>query len=307
MMLTISAATEYPKDFSNGRTERTTRKTRTGDPSIARSMRATKASLMNERSVIMASVSARDFGRYILYKNSLLSNDFRIFPKLRMKMWAMGSVRNHTPSQRCHPHINVALTQHTMYDPTIDPVEPLDETHPDPDTIGQEDPLDDPRGDEGLRKSVEKDIRKKYFAKVGKIAKERDEAIRSAELAQSDIESIVETKLREREAIRQAEEEQIKFFESHPDARDYEDEIRNVRDTFPAMSWQDARKFWLASHRPDLLVDRTVRAQSQSRRLDTTAYVPSRLTNGEPDISTMSATEYRSYVDDLLKSGKLTL
>ena len=194
-----------------------------------------------------------------------------------------------------------------MYDPSIDPVETLDtDTRPDPDTIGQEDILDDPRTDD-LRKSVEKDIRKKYFAKVGKLAKERDEAIRAAELVNNDIESIVESKLRERDTARQADDERHVFMQTHTDTRDFIGELESIRETFPAMSWEDARKFWMASHRPEALIDRTVRAQSTARRLDTTAYTPSRLIPSDPDISKMSAGEYRSYVDELVRSGKVSL
>jgi hypothetical protein len=151
-----------------------------------------------------------------------------------------------------------------------------------------------------------RDARKRYLAKIGKLAKDRDRLTNELRDRDLDTERIVDERIRAYESERVSENERRSFFAERPDAAEIESDLEALRDTFPAMSWQDAYVFHAARHAPDKLVDRRILAQRKSKALDTSAYVPTRL-RSEPDASRMSAREYGHYLDALIAGGKITL
>lgn len=151
-----------------------------------------------------------------------------------------------------------------------------------------------------------RDMRKRYLAKIGKLAQERDRLAHEITARNAETERMVDTRIRAYESERADEFERKSFFSSRPDANEIETELVSLRETFPTMSWEEAYTFHTAQHAPEKLVDRRLIAQKKSRALDTSAYAPSRL-RSEPDASRMSAAEYGRYLDVLIAGGKIEL
>lgn len=148
--------------------------------------------------------------------------------------------------------------------------------------------------------------RRRYLAKINKLSRERDRLSDELSARDAETERLVDERIRLYEAERTRETERERFFAVHPDAADIETDLHTLRETFPAMSWEDAYVLHTARHAPEKLVPPRLVAQRRSRELDTSAYAPARL-RSEPDTSSMSAREYGRYLDGLIAGGKITL
>ncbi|HRI35568.1 MAG TPA: hypothetical protein PK765_00380 [bacterium] len=151
-----------------------------------------------------------------------------------------------------------------------------------------------------------RDERRRYLAKIGKLSKERDRLVEALQSRDTETERLVDERIRAYESERARETERHSFFSDRPDAAEIESDLESLRETFPAMSWNDAYVFHTARHAPEKLVDQRLLAQKRSRTLDTSAYAPNRL-RAEPDVSSMSAAEYGRHIDALIAGGKISL
>lgn len=148
--------------------------------------------------------------------------------------------------------------------------------------------------------------RRRYLAKINRLSRDRDALASELATRDAETERLVDERIRAYETERERETERARFFSARPDAADIATDLETLRETFPAMSWEDAYVLHTGRHAPEKLVDRRLIAQRRSRELDTSAYVPSRL-RAEPDTSGMSAREYGRYLDGLLAGGKISL
>lgn len=148
--------------------------------------------------------------------------------------------------------------------------------------------------------------KKRYYASVGKLARERDAALKRLEEQETVVETLVERKLAERENARHVREERQRAFEENPVFDQYAREISGVKTMFPAMSWNEAGTFYLANHAPQALANRSHEVRAEAQKLHVPAY-PSLKLHSVPDMASMSAKEYRTFLDELVRTGQITL
>lgn len=149
----------------------------------------------------------------------------------------------------------------------------------------------------------EREMKKRYLGQINKIARERDEMKKRLE-ATEQLKQEAEEAGRWRERYQEKETEH--FFATHPHANDFKTEIADIRQTFPQMSWEEATNFCLASTAPEHLLDGTAKNRLHAKK----TYIPAQSSASVrqmPDMQDMSAKEYGSYVQELLKRGKIRL